>query len=458
VAVAVAILSAHLGCSGADSTAPGEGNGADGPRHVVLISIDSLRADHLGAYGHDRATSPALDALAADGVVFEHAISQAPWTLPSMASLLTGLLPSEHGAVSGATPLPDARPTLAESLQERGHLTVGVVSHVFVGSRYGFDRGFEVFDETQIKGHDAVTSHDVTGRALLHLESAPRDRAFFLWVHYFDPHYTYVQHPEFGFSDGYDGELPDRLTSLGLGRILAGHRRAGRSFPERDLDYVRAIYDEEIAYTDLWIGRLLEGLRELDFEGSTLVIVTSDHGQYFLERGRFFHGKDVYEPLVHVPLILGGDIPAALRGVRVSRSVEVASVPRTVMGWVRGPADGFPGSDLIALAAGESVAPRPVVTEGSHVRGSDERRRAVVAGGWKLIHNLDDGSYELYDLRSDPAETRNLWERDEDSAAAARAALLPHLQRLAAKRPVDAPQIELRPEEIEHLESLGYVW
>ncbi len=428
-AVGVALFATQIACGGADSQSSEQATVPSGARNVILISIDSLRPDRLGAYGHGRDTSPALDALAERGVVFEHAIAQAPWTLPSMASMLTGLLPSEHGAVSASTRLGAANQTLAEALQARGYFTVGVVSHLFVGSRYGFQRGFEIFDETQIKGHDAVTSQDLTRRALFHLDEADRTRPFFLWVHYFDPHFTYVRHRDIGFADGYDGKLPERISAHGLNDALSESQQSGAAFPERDLQYVEAVYDEEIAYTDRWIGRLLEAFDEPSLEESTLVIVTADHGEYFLERGRFFHGKDVYEPLVHVPLVIGGAIPPSLRGRRVKPSVEVASIPKTVLRWTGADDSHFRGHDLLAVASGEQGLAGPVLAEGSYAWGDDDRRRAVVLEGWKLIRNLDDDSYELYDLKSDPGERNDLWDREEGEAVAARAALLPHLQR-----------------------------
>jgi arylsulfatase A-like enzyme len=458
-ALGVMLLAAHLGCGAGDPESPGPATQSPGPRNVVLISIDSVRADRLGAYGHRRSTSPALDGLAEGGVVFEHAISQAPWTLPSMASMLTGLHPSQHGAVHASTELNEARETLPEALRAHGYFTVGVVSHIFVGSRYGFHRGFDVFDETQIKGHDAVTSQDLTRRALFHLEEGPKAQPFFLWVHYFDPHFTYVRHPDFGFADSYTGSLPEHLSAPALDRTLQERQQAGEPFSESDLAYVKAVYDEEIAYTDLWIGRLLTGLEGLAVEGSTLVIVTSDHGEYFLERGRFFHGKDVYEPLVHVPLLIGGAVPPSLQGRRVRQSVEVASIPKTVMGWIEADASRFPGRDLLALAGEkEPHPPAPVFAEGSYARGEDYRKRAVILGGWKLIHNFDDDGYELYDLQADPAEENDLWEQEEERPAAARAALLPHLEGLATGSRAEGSRIELSPEEIQHLESLGYVW
>ena len=168
-------------------------------------NIDTLRADHMEAYGYDRRTAPVFDRLASSGVRFQHALSQAPWTLPSMASLHTSLYPSQHGAVGADTALPQAAETLAERLGTLGYHTVAVVSHEFITANHGFAQGFDVFDESNVVGHEAVTSTDLTLTALARLGGM--SEPFFLWVHYFDPHFTYVRHSKFSFADGYEGGL-----------------------------------------------------------------------------------------------------------------------------------------------------------------------------------------------------------------------------------------------------------
>ncbi len=448
-AVVFVLLQAQLRWSAREG-----GLGIERP-NILLISIDTVRADHLGAYGYARETSATLDSLAREGVLYEHAISQAPWTLPSVASMLTGLYPSEHGAVSAETRLPDGIETLAEALGRDGYHTVGITSHSFIDRRHGLAQGFDLFDESQIAGHEAVTSEPLTRLASEALAAAPAGRPFFVWVHYFDPHFTYVRHPEFHFADGYDGPLQAPLMARYLNLRVKELDREGKSYTPEDLRYVKAVFDEEIAYTDRWIGRLLARLRDLELDRSTVVVLTADHGEYFLDRGRFFHGKDVYEPLVRVPLVVAGAIPRELRGARVRVPVEVSSIPRTVLQLTGVENPSIPGTDLLALATGDP-APLPVFAEGSYAWGEDQRKETVVLEGFKLIHNLDDGRHELYDLRADPGERNDLWGSGDGPDAAFVARLKHHLDRFPTRPEPTPTPIEIGPEEIERLRALGY--
>ena len=375
------------------------------PPNVILVIVDTLRADHMEAYGYPRQTAPSFALLAATGVRFEHAISQAPWTLPAMASVHSSLYPSQHGAIEAETAIPEASGTLAEQLQSVGYRTVAVVSHRLVGRQHGFAQGFEVFDETHVLGHGAVTSEDLTLTALARLQDV--NEPFFLWVHYFDPHITYVRHQDVGFADGYGGALPDELTA----RRLLPERN--QSVAKADLDYIEAVYDEEIAHTDMWIGRLWEALDSNYGADRNVFVFTADHGEYFLERGRFFHGKDAYDALVHVPLLIAGAIEPELRGTTVAGSVETRSIAATVMGLLGMRDHAFGGQDLLEVARGASA--EPAFTEGSHAFGTDARKLAVVHDGWKLIHHLDTGRYELYELASDPGERSDRWEAESES-------------------------------------------
>ncbi len=414
--------------------------------NVVLVTIDTLRADHLEAYGYERATAPFIARLASSGVRYARAVSQAPWTLPAMASVHSGLYPIQHGAFEAETALPEAAETLAERLQQVGYNTVAVVSHEFVSAKHGFSQGFEVFDESNVLGHEAVTSRDLTMAALASLGAV--GEPFFLWVHYFDPHFSYVRHPEFGFADGYTGALPDQLTS---GRLIAEERQPMAGY---DLDYIKAVYDEEIAYTDEWIGTLWQGLEDRYGADDTVVILTADHGEYFLERGRFFHGKDVYGELVDVPLVIAGTIGPELRGAVVQSVVETRSIPKTVMGLLGLPGDLFGGVDLLEVARGGAGS--PAIAEGTYAFGTDERQVGVEFAGWKLIHRLDDNGYQLYDLAADPRQRNDLFPQygvEHEIVAGM-------LQRLAGLR--DLPRLQpqpvgLTPEAIERLRGLGYI-
>jgi len=418
------------------------------PPNLVLVTIDTLRADHLEAYGYERATAPFIAELSSSGVRFARAVSQAPWTLPAMASMHTALYPLQHGAIEAETVLPEAAETLAEVLNEAGYTTVAVVSHEFVSSKHGFSQGFDVFDESNVLGHGAVTSRDLTTAALARLGEV--SEPYFLWVHYFDPHFTYVRHPEVGFADGYTGELPDRLTA---GRLVAEERKP-TPMADYDLDYVKAVYDEEIAHTDEWIGKLWHGLKQRYGADGTVIILTADHGEYFLERGRFFHGKDVYCELVDVPLVISGAIDPELRGAVVEQAVELRSIPRTVLGLLGLPPDTFGGVDLLRVARGGQNI--PAIAEGSYAFGADQRKVGVEHEGFKLIHRLDDNGYELYDLTADPHERYDVFAdygMDHETVAN----LLQQLQALRDLPRLQSQPVGLTPEDLERLRSLGYV-
>ena len=420
--------------------------------NLVLITIDTLRADHLGSYGYPRPSSPSIDQLAESGLLFERAFSAAPWTLPSMASLHTSLYPTEHGAIRARTPLPDDLTTLAESLQGVGYDTMGFVTHVFVSRRYGLAQGFRAFDESLIQGHDAVTSDELTTNALRYLRRLGRE-PFFLWVHYFDPHFSYVRHPQFGFLDAPPELAPDRLTFEEL--LIAQPLLADDATPDPfTVETVKAIYDEEIAFTDAAVGRLLQGIERLDLDRPMVTALTADHGEYFMERGRFGHGRDVYDELVHVPLIISGDIDETLKGRRFSEAVEVTSLARTLAELGQVEDNPFQGEDLLAVNDRER---RTVFSYGCYAWGTDERKIMVESEGWKLIQHLDDNRFELYDVGRDPKELENRWTEETGTAGAAKKALRIALDEFVERQEVQAPSIDLSPEEIERLEALGYV-
>ena len=422
------------------------GCGGDDSPNVILVTVDTLRADHLDAYGYPRATAPAVANLARSGVRFAEAVSQAPWTLPSMASVHSSLYPSQHGAVEAETALPDTADTLAEYLKAAGYHTAAVTSHDFVDRKHGFGQGFDVFVERNRFEPDAVTSETLTRDALAQLENIREP--FFLWVHYFDPHFTYVRHPDVGFADGYAGPLPEKLTPTHLTR-----ERPSMSYT--DLDYVKAVYDEEIRHTDHWVGTLWADVESRFGADRTVLIFTADHGEYFLERGRFFHGTDVYRELIQVPLLIAGAIDPALYGTVVQQPVEIRSIPKTVAGILGSRGDGFGGVDLLRVASGGQSG--AVFSEGSRARGTDQRKRAVVHDGWKLIHNLEDDGFELYHVTSDPAERHDLWHDRSGVPGDLIPTLRSLLQDFTTLPRLQPKPVVATPEELDRLRSLGYI-
>ncbi len=425
--------------------------------NVVLIVVDTLRADFLGCYGHSAPTSPRLDQLAASGIRFTDALAQSPWTLPSVATILTSLYPSQHRANSVRSRLRREFDTLPEILRDSGYRTLGVVSHDFVDRRHGFAQGFADFDDRHVLGHGGVTSERVTRGALAMLEERSAE-PFFLFAHYFDPHSRYVRHP--GFDPAGHGH-PELRPAVEV-EILHRLAREGE-ITETQIEYFRNAYSAEVAFTDHWIGKLIDGVRQVAGDRPTVFIVTADHGEAFHERGTIGHGYDVYRELVRVPLILGGDVDQELRGRVLDQTVETAAIPATVLGLAGLDAGGMRGPNLLQLARGRARAV-PAFTEGSYAWGDDRRKLAIAFGGWKLIRHFDDRRLELYDTRSDSSERVDLIASTDRSVTAARGRLLDLLDR--QERRLRGPSTDptatdrsrtLGAEEIERLRSLGYL-
>jgi arylsulfatase A-like enzyme len=436
---------------------------ADRP-NVILVVVDTLRADHLGAYGYARDTSPHLDAFAADAIRFERAYASAPWTKPSVASMLTGLHPGTHGVVRMETSLPMGAETLAERLSAEGFATGAVISHEVIGSRYGYDRGFDIFREESAGGHMTLSTRDVTEQAVDTLDAlGEQGGPFFLLVHYFDPHYVYLRHPEYDFA----GERPDRIR---WNRGIAGLRRLDPPPNEAELSYLRDAYDEEIRFTDQGIGDLLSALRERGLYDDALILITADHGEEFFERGWLGHSVTVFDELVRVPLIArlpGGEGSGRVVGQPVSlvalpsTVLEVAGLDTNASHYQAPSLLGLTGADPAPVAADA----RPVYVELDYQgrpmgegpeTGRGIRKAALIDGPLKLVYDERSDVHSLFDLDADPNERLDLSAERPDELARLRAALTVEMARVRAR----AMQSEARPlDEAERarLEALGYL-
>ena len=368
-----------------------EPQGVDRDRpNVVLIAVDTLRADRLGFLGGS--LSPNLDALAEDSLVFEHAIAPAPWTTPSMAGVMTGIAPVSMGITWDPLALPAEADTLAEVLKRRGFLTAGVVSHLYLGETYGFHRGFDAWDETAAGSHEDISSPWVTAMAGRCLRAMADRGPFFLFAHYFDPHFEYLPHGTHPVSDGYTGPLSDDTLSFETLREQAQDDRLTTG----DLAHLRALYDSEVAFTDEHVGRLLEQLKSLDLYDDSLIVFVADHGEMLAERQERWigHTQYLYEELVHVPLLI--KLPAGRKRGRVRTTVSTQSIFGTVLREV-GVTGPFPSLSY------DTTEPSWVFTQTRRWRGVD----AAYHGPWKLIHDHDSG-YRLFDLHRDPGERDDL--------------------------------------------------
>jgi len=395
----LALLLVALSTVGCTRSEPSQPN-------LLLIVVDTLRADHLGSYGYPLATSPAIDALAEQGVLFEQAIAPAPWTRPSAATLLTGLLPETLGLTcashnlprKGCDVLPAGALTLAERLAAAGYDTAAVVANIQVDSLFGFAQGYDEFasvfpdlthdmqaraDWSSFKWED-TTTRDVTDRALAWLAERGRARSpFFLYLHYLDPHEPYTppaEHAQLFASADYDSPYPEVRRDLPL-------------------------YDGEIHYVDSAVGRVLDSLAAAGLEDNTIVLLTSDHGEAFGEHGALdrHHGLTLFDDQLHVPLIVRA--PGRLKeGVRVTAQVRLVDVLPSLLELMGlEPSGLLQGHSLLKLARG----------------GADPNLDAVAAWGyrplkalrtppWKLIVDHRSGQTSLYNLAADPLEQHDV--------------------------------------------------
>ncbi len=440
---ALALLLAAAGCgegtgggSGAGTstgTATGTGAGArgGGAPTVVLVSIDTLRADRLGCYGRNNAQTPNIDRLAIGGALFMRAQTSAPITLPAHASLMTGRSLPGHGVNDNLTyVLPPEIPALAESFKKGGYATGAFVSAALLGARYGLARGFDRYDDAMPKaaptGGAVFNFGERPGRAtvdqaLSWLATQQRAPAF-LWVHLWEPHAPYT--------------APREFAAL---------------FPGDP-------YQAEVAAVDAAVGQLVDGIAALRGDGKLLVVVVGDHGEALGEHGEQTHGIFLYQATMHVPFVVHGPGWGVKAG-RVEPPVGLVDVMPTLLDLAKlptpGPTDGVSLAPVLAGTAPAPPAGHGLLAE-SHVPRIEHGWsgiRAYVDGDLKLI---DAPRPELYDLASDPRETRNLVEARTPDATGVRTAMTDHLRRSKASAPSASAKRSATEEEIAMLNSLGY--
>ncbi|QDU67367.1 sulfatase [Engelhardtia mirabilis] len=414
--------------------------------NLVLIVIDTLRADRVSAYGYERPTAPAMEALAARGVLWEDAWSVAPWTWPSTASILTGQEPPAHGVLDRfSCYLPDASQTLAERLRAAGFDTAGWSSNPLISAEQNFAQGFARF-ETE----DWTRSAQFVEAPLAWLEGA-RDRRFLLYLHLTDPHLPYQ--PE--------SELRARFASAPIPEgfeidDLAEDLRARVGEPEwvrAAIDHASDLYDAEVAASDRAVARVVEQLEQLGLTDSTLVIVTSDHGEELLEHGLLGHSHQLFRESLIVPLIAAG--PGLPAGVRVDSAVQNHRLLPSILTWLHlQPSGGLP--PILPLA---NESRPPTLRFGTEVgdwmaTGTSERLLARRADG-ELVLWMESGErLAIFDTKRDPAETVDLLPARRADAERGRADLQGWWQRQSSGRPVSLAGGEAT---AEMLRALGYL-
>jgi arylsulfatase A-like enzyme len=396
VACALALLAAIALASCTRETPPAT------PPSLLLISIDTLRADHLGAYRYDRPTSPSIDALAAGGALFERAYAPSSWTLPSHASMLSGASPYRHGAVTQRHAIRAEVPMLAERLRDHGYATAGIISAPFLGRRFGFARGFDVFEQhaKRARDRDKAAFHARVLELVGELPRAP----FFLFVHYFDVHGPYDPAPAFdrfraaARSEG-DGNV-DKVAAL----VEKGEVEAARAERDRLVD----LYDGEILEMDAKISELLAAVRERT-KGNVVAILTSDHGEEFFEHGGLRHGRTLYDEVLHVPLVVAGT--GVSSGLRVDDQVSLLDVAPTLLELAGAPPIAESEGRSLAALLRAGAPPDPAASSPlallTLAHDGSVALRGVRTPAEKLIVDERGPRRELYDLRADPAESTN---------------------------------------------------
>jgi len=455
LAVWTLVVSPLLTACGDDEVAA-KARGEERPQNLCLVTIDTLRRDHVGCYGYFRDTTPELDALAEESLVFDDVQVHVAQTLPSHVSLFTGLSPREHGIESNlgrqevVHTLPPKVRTLASTLAEQGYRTAGFVSAVPLARGTGIACGFETWVEPELQ-----TTADVTTDAALEwLEEAPRE-PWFLWLHLYDPHYPYRAPKEFDRFGG-DEAQRDYLAQRGIPEVYRGAK--GREFQVREM---QDGYDGEVLFADHHLGRLLDRLRGSALWDRTVVLVTSDHGEGLFQHGVRDHST-IWNEQLEVPLVL------RVPGV-APRRVDQRLVGRDILPTLLGMLPGVDASELVAqssgldvFAPGYSTRPRFTIVP-PKPDGAERSERppaylhAIEHEGWRLVVR-EDGVAQLYHVSVDPHELDDL-AATEPARVTALSALLERVnaKELARREALGAGEgLPMDRNRLEALRALGY--
>ncbi len=387
------------------------------PSGVFVLIIDTLPASHVGCYGYERDTTPNIDALAADGVRFENAVSTAPWTMPAIAGILTGSLPYTHQAGWRMNPRTEVRrlslavmrsdvPAMAELFRENGYYTTGFFNNPFVSSAYKLDRGFDNYDwQPGSNRHIRRARRVVNDAKQWMLTSA--DKPVFMVLHFFDPHLCYdpLQEHERKFIKGDSGKPAGPFCAKNLAGVRCGDTLkdpAGREF-------VKALYDAEVFEVDHQVGEFISFLKYKGFYEDSLIVLTADHGEEFWEHRGFEHGHTLYQELLHVPLIIKfpeRDFFQVPEGV-FREYVSTADIFPTVSSYMKMDVPEVEGANLYDGWGGLKDRQGPLVA--MNLLWGKEDKFAFYSQGIKVIVTMETLEAEAYDLEEDPGESHNIY-------------------------------------------------
>ncbi len=452
-----------------------------GGPNLIVITLDTVRADHVSAYGYARATTPQLDRFAQRATLFEHAYANSPYTLSTHASLFTGLLPSEHGAHPvpfSLTSRPDDYslrpnvPTLAERLRSRGYATAAVAANGgYLGRWTGLDRGFEYYDcyrprflrlpplfvpllwrfdervAARFSNEATRNAAQITDAALAWLREAPPGQPFFLFVNYYDPHHPYTPPAEFRRLHLPRPDLAPVTLSL-----IQGDLERGRRLTPQERAYLVGQYDGELSFMDRELGRLIRELGSRNLYDASAIVVTSDHGEFFGEHGLIQHERDLFEEVLRVPYVVKA--PGQSHGHRDSERIGLDETPALVEALLQGGqlTDWLRSRDPDRLLVAEYWTTARLHRV-NPLRYRAPAMRALLRGRYKLIERLSMPA-QLFDLAADPREGHDLLKAAEPASAVA-SRMLEGLLPLSATTRRSLPEAERSPDEA--LRALGYI-
>ncbi len=418
------------------------------PRSIVLVVLDGASAERMGLYGGDAETTPALDDLGRESVVFDSVVTQAVYTIASIGSLLTGQYPERHQSVSFADRLRDDVVTLPSILNRAGYQTAAFPGNAVVSKSFGLDRGYQEF--FPVWERDGYTGHgDSVVAAFAEWHSASPPKPFFAYVHFREPHFPYNPPPPFDTRFSAGSLFPGGIDEASVVDELNRKASSGEPPTEETIARVRGLYLGNLAYVDTLLGEILSIVDE-----NTIVVVTADHGEALFEHGFLGHNTQLYEESVRIPLLIRAP---GISPRRVSDLVELIDLTPTLVelaGVARSPdTSRFQGRSLVPALAGDSLPKKLAFSRTLWVKP----RYSVRSDRFKLIWDTRTGGTELYDLESDPKEETRLENRVREGYLREEL-LLWYLEQERLKAEEPAPDDALLSEEERlRLESLNYV-
>ena len=432
--------------------------------NIILITIDTLRADTLSCYGCERNTSPDIDKIAKQGIIFKNVIAPSSWTVPSMVSLFTSVYPINHGSVQGAKKGDEVFKqevfsgellTLAEILKVDGYTTFGVASNHHLQGKFGFARGFDYFRHLLSLSAPCVNEVIYSWK-----DDIAKSDKYFLWVHYIDPHWPYT--PREPWVNKYIPDeqrfIMDLLTKIPddwrkgvayLNNLIENH-------PET-VSILKTFYESEVNYVDRSIGEFLQKLAPHE---DTVIIITSDHGEAFWEHALLGHGGTLYQEVIQVPLIV--KLPSGLQLTVAKESINLVDIMPSILHLlnINSPAQTLGRSfweSKGTFMRAKQVSLSEVSPDYSYSeldRGA--RLKAIVTGQWKYIYNYKNKKEQLYNVTLDPLEQNNLSNKRREQCNRLNKRLSRWVSQ-SKKYPPGVKPIELSPQEEEKLKSLGYI-